>query len=85
MAGHADESRLGYFEVTADGTHARYRHLHVVVRLDEGMSLENAISVVSAWWTKEQAQSEVERLTALRTTESRYVVFTTRLKGAESS
>jgi hypothetical protein len=47
------------------------------------MSLENAVSVVSAWWTQEQAQSELDRLATLRDAKSRYVVFTTRLKSAE--
>ena len=63
---------------------ARYPHLFVVVRVDEGLPVERAedqISLVSAYSTEDEARAEAERLTELITDKpSRYAVMITRLK-----
>jgi hypothetical protein len=45
---------------------SRFRHLHVVVRLDEfydeDTPLEHKVSLTKAFWTEEQAENEVVRM-----------------------
>jgi hypothetical protein len=61
----------------------RFPHLHVVVRVDDFAtgSVEDRLSLVSAFASAEAARTEAERLAGLPTArESRYVVMITRLK-----
>lgn len=48
---------------------SRFRHLHVVVRLDEfydeDTPLEHKVSLTKAFWTEEQAENEVVRMNEL--------------------
>ncbi len=43
----------------------KYDHVFVIVRIDYDLSLENAVTVTKAFWTKEAAESEVVRLNEL--------------------
>lgn len=68
--------------MTPDMPHSIYPHLYVVVRVDASMPPEDCFSLVSAWWTQEDAVDEVDRLKKLAGDRSGYRVTVTRLKGA---
>lgn len=67
--------------MTADQPNSRFRHLFVVVRYDGDQSLDNAVSLVSAWSQRGDADGEAARLNEIASEGSTYRVHMTRLKG----
>lgn len=69
--------------MTEAAPNLRFPHLYVVVRVDDFAtgSVEERISLVSAFTSADAANAEAERLAVLPTArESRYLVMITRLK-----
>lgn len=68
-----------------DKPHSRYEHVYVVLRIDPHPSveaIEDGLSAVSVFATKDDANAEAHRLNELHADKpSYYVVLTSRLKG----
>lgn len=68
-----------------DQPNARFEHLYVVLRVDDFSQadrVEERISLVSAFRSRDEAEGEVARLNALsRAKDCHYSVILTRLKG----
>lgn len=72
-----------------DKPHARFEHVYVVLRVDPLPSvkvMEDGVSAVSVYTSKDAAAAEASRLNELKSdSPSYYVVLTSRLKGDVTS